>query len=65
MSKTYYTLLVKYEKTDKWSIAFGDYKKAIVREELEDSYADCAKTRIIATIDSQAAIDSEVARLNA
>ena len=63
-SKPYYSLIVKYEKGNLWSIAFGDYKKAVVMQEREDAYQDCHKTRIICTMSNQEAIDSEVARLN-
>lgn len=63
-SASYYTLLVKYEKGDNWSIAFGDYKKAVVKQEIEDSYVDCYKTKIICTMNNQMDIDSEVSRLN-
>lgn len=63
-STIYYTLLVKYEKGDNWSIAFGDCDKECVVNEIEDAYADAWKTEIICTMNNQMAVDSEVSRLN-
>ena len=62
--KTYYVLLVKYSSNDKWSYAFGDYDKAVVEDEAEDSYSDEYATKIIKTLDSQVLIDAEIVRLN-
>lgn len=64
MSKAYYTLLVQYEKGDQWSAAFGDYDRDVVEQEKEDDYGDAHKARIVRTGDTQAAIDTEVTRMN-
>lgn len=62
--KTYYVLLVKYSSNDKWSDAFGDYDKEVVKKEAENSYMYSYATEIIKTLDSQVLIDAEIARLN-
>lgn len=64
MSRKYYTLLVKYEPTSPWGIAFGDYNKDVVQQEREDSYSEF-KTKLIKTNDTQASVDAEVRALNA
>lgn len=58
---TYYTLLVR--ESGRWVPAFGDYLRAVVVEEQEDSYSEC-QARLIATDDNQAAIDRAVGSLN-
>lgn len=63
-AKRYYTLLVRYEAGDAWKAAFGDYDRETVVDERDDSYADAAATKIIATAPDQASIDAEVAQLN-
>lgn len=66
MSKPYYTLIVKYERTtDCWEIAFGDYDKETVKDERDDMEDTCAATKIIRTGDTQVEIAAEVNRLNA
>ena len=59
--KTYYTLVVLEDGT--WAIAFGDYSRAVVAQEREDSYPD-DKCKIIKTDHAQSAIETGVARLN-
>lgn len=68
---TYYSLLALYD--GKWSVQFGDYERAVVRDEQRDWLDSEPETQtIILTTkdagrvvgDSQAAIDAAVARLN-
>lgn len=61
----YYSIIVKFEKNDSWSVQFGDYDKECCIDELEDSYGDCYKAKIIKTAPDQESINAEVARLNA
>lgn len=65
MNKPYYTLIVKYEAADAWSIAFGDYDKECVKDERDDAYEDCHATKIVRTSDKQLDIAAAVATLNA
>lgn len=64
-NKSYYSIIVKFDKTDNWSVQFGDYDKTCCIDELEDSYSDCYKAKIIKTSDSQESIHTEVSKLNA
>lgn len=64
-NKQYYSIIVKFEKGDNWSVQFGDYDKKCCEDELEDSYGDCHKAKIIKTAPDQESINAEVARLNA
>jgi hypothetical protein len=57
----YYTLLVLED--DRWVNAFGDYDRDVVKQEIEDSYAD-TKTKIITTGPDQLTIDRAVGGLN-
>lgn len=72
MPQKYYSLLVREDGF--WSIQFGDYDRAVVEQEREDTYLrqDSGDTeryrakdiKIIATGASQAHINAEVNRLN-
>lgn len=68
MAKQYYSLLVR--EAGRWAVQFGDYDKEIVNAERDD-YRDGSQgikakdMRVVATKGTQAAIDAEVARLNA
>jgi hypothetical protein len=62
--KPFYSLLVKFEKGQPWSVQFGDYDRETVEDEAEDSYSDTFKTRIICTGPSQVEIDAKVFSLN-
>ncbi|HDY88240.1 hypothetical protein LCGC14_2091570 [marine sediment metagenome] len=62
--RKYHTLLVKYEKGDKWEIAFGDFDKKVVQQEELDSYMDVYQALIITTSEEQVEIDSKVKRFN-
>lgn len=67
MAKTYYTLLSRENKQSRWAIEFGDYSRAVVRQERDDmkdgAYCDYA-FKIIETSDAQVSIDAAVAALN-
>ena len=64
MGKRYYSVLVQWERGDDWSVQFGDYSRSVCVDEIEDSYSDAYKTKIITTDDKQSAIDAAVATLN-
>lgn len=61
----YYTLLVMVD--GKWSIHFGDYSHAVVKQEREDvkDSGEYKRTQIVMTSADQPSIDSHVASLNA
>lgn len=61
---TYYTLAVQFDKGDSFSVQFGDYDKEVVVQEVEDSYADAHKVRIVRSGDTTAEINAAVAKLN-
>jgi hypothetical protein len=50
--KTYYALVVQYNKGDSWSYEFGDFSQSVVKQEIEDSYSDCYKAKCIKTTES-------------
>ena len=62
---TYYTLAVQFDKGDSFSVQFGDYDREVVVQEIEDSYADAHKVRIVRSGDTTAEINAAVAKLNA
>lgn len=62
---TYYTLAVQFDKGDTFSVQFGDYDRETVVQEIEDSYADAHKVRIVRSGDTTAEINAAVAKLNA
>lgn len=62
---TYYTLAVQFDKGDTFSVQFGDYDREVVVQEIEDSYADAHKVRIVRSGDTTAEINAAVAKLNA
>lgn len=60
----YYVLCALYD--GKWSAEFGDYEKAVVKDEQAD-WADSepeTQTTILKCQDSQASIDAAVAAIN-
>jgi len=61
---TYYTLAVQFDKGDTFSVQFGDYDREVVAQEIEDSYADAHKVRIVRSGDTTAEINAAVAKLN-
>jgi hypothetical protein len=63
--KQYYSIVVQFEKGDSFSVQFGDYDREVVAQEVEDSYADCYKTKIVRSGDTTAEINAAVAKLNA
>jgi hypothetical protein len=67
MSHRYHTLLRREDGI--WAIEFGDYSRAVVQDELEDTvggYQDVRRKdlKIITTYDDQASINAAVADLN-
>lgn len=60
----FYSLLVKFERGEPWSVQFGDYDRETVEAEIEDSYSDAFKTRIICTGPHQVEIDARVYSIN-
>jgi hypothetical protein len=70
-NRKYYTLLVR-ESDGKWAIAFGDYSRAVVKQEEKDEYSRPlygnyfpSKDRmIITTGETQAEITAKVDQLN-
>ena len=64
MKKAYYSLIARFEKSDSFSVQFGDYERETVAQEIEDSFDDCYQVKIISTAPEQAAIMARVAELN-
>lgn len=67
--RTYYTLLVRDNKTSPWAIHFGDYDRECVKDEQNDIVDSeeyrRSDTKVITTDDDQPAINAAVAALNA
>lgn len=63
MAKQYFSLLVRFNKSDLWSVQFGDYDRECVEDEV-DSYDDAHATKIIKTAPEQDAIMAKVKELN-
>jgi hypothetical protein len=61
---TYYSIAVQFEKGDKFSLQFGDYDREVVEQEVEDSYADAHKVRIVRSGDTTAQINAAINKLN-
>lgn len=61
---TYYSLAVLFDADDQYTVQFGDYDRAVVEQEAEDSYADAHKVRIIRSGDTTEEINAAVAKLN-
>lgn len=62
--KKYYTLAIKHECEDAWSIAYGSFSRQEIKQEAEDSYSEAYATKIIETAAEQSAIDYAINRLN-
>ena len=62
--QVYFTLLVRFDEFDSWSIQFGDYDRETVLAESEEYSGGCYATKIILTYDDQASIDAMVNKLN-
>jgi hypothetical protein len=62
--RKYYTLIVR--ENGRWSPEFGDYRKAVVRDELEDQRTHHKRKdlMVITTEDVQASINAAIAELN-
>ncbi len=60
-TRHYYILLI--HDGDEWSPQFGDYSRAVVEQELIDSYKD-ERAMIITTGDAQESIDAAVIAKN-
>lgn len=62
--KKYYTIAIR--EFDQWGAQFGDYDKDVVIQEIENCFSDYPKAdrKIICTADSQAAIETAIAKLN-
>lgn len=67
MKRPYYSLLVRDDQADAWSIHFGDYDLTVVQQEREDIAHEFRKRnmKIVRTDDTQAAINAAVDKLNA
>jgi len=67
-ARIYHSMLVREHEYDKWRIHFGDYDLAVVQAEVEEyKYVNnChpSLVKIIATAETQAAIDEQVQLLN-
>ena len=61
---TYYSIAVQFEKGDKFSVQFGDYDREVVVQEVEDSYSDAHKVRIVRSGDTTQEINSAISKLN-
>lgn len=65
MIKPYWTLFIRED--GRWSPQFGDYSKAVVVQEMRDSWDEYQRRdrRIVCTDDTQEAINAAEAELNA
>lgn len=68
MSRKYYSLLVRDDKTSPWAIHFGDYDRECVEGERDDitesgEYAK-GNTRIFGSADDQNSINEMLAAFN-
>jgi hypothetical protein len=63
MSKRPYHSLLSNDD-DTWCIQFGDYSRAVVKQEREDTKERGTKYKIVTTADDQASIYAAVAALN-
>lgn len=67
MAKYYYTVVTQDEKGGTWAVDFGDYDRAVAKEEaqlLKDA-GQVYAVRVIKTTPEQEAIIAAVAALNA
>lgn len=62
--RKYYTVIVQWGRGEVWTPQYGSFSKQDCIDELEDSFADAYKTRIISTAPEQSAINAAIARLN-
>lgn len=62
--KSYFSLIVRFDEFDTWSVQFGDYDKETVQDEISEYSGGCYAVRIIKTKDDQASIMAKVAELN-
>ena len=69
LARPYYTLAVlPKSEGNQWSPQFGDYSKAVVAQELEDTRSDWSRGsrfKIIKTSDNQRMINEGIDQLNA
>jgi hypothetical protein len=64
MKKAYYSIVVRFDEFDTFSVQFGDYDREVVEEECEEYSGNCYQVKIIKTEAGQAAIMAKVAELN-
>lgn len=64
MKKSYYSLIVRFDEFDTFSVQFGDYDKSVVQDECEEYSGNCYQVKIIKTAPEQASIMAKVAELN-
>lgn len=64
MSKAYFSLIVRFDRGDRWAVQFGDYDRETVQAEAEE-YGDAYRVKIIKTAPDQSAINLAVALQNA
>ena len=62
--RKYYTVIVQWERGEVWTPQYGSFNKQDCIDEVEDSFTDAYKTRIIVTVPAQSAIDAAIAQLN-
>ena len=64
MAKSYFSLIVRFTRGDRWAVQFGDYDRETVEAEAEE-YGDAYKVKIIKSAPEQSAINLAVALQNA
>lgn len=64
IQKAYFSLVVRFDEFDQWSIQFGDYDRETVQQEATEYEGGCYAVKIIKTADTQASIDEKVEKLN-
>lgn len=62
--KDYFSLVVRFDEFDTWSVQFGDYDKETVQQESTEYEGGCYAVKIIKTAANQESIDEKVAKLN-
>jgi len=53
MKYKYFELWVKWEKGDEWSQEFGDFRRDVVLQEIEDEYSDVYSVQIKQTYEEK------------
>lgn len=64
IQKAYFSLLVRFDEFDQWSIQFGDYDRETVQQEATEYEGGSYAVKIINTAANQESINEKVAKFN-